>query len=239
MCARKKELNDKQFLAISVLDTGIGISQSKINCIFDPFVQADESTSRSYGGTGLGLSICKSLIEIIGGNIQVESELGSWSKFSFTIPLVERDSIQEIKQPKEELTTPTNTQKHTYNILLAEDSPANRELVKLFLKDQPFSVTTVETGIDALNIFTKNRFDCILMDIEMPGMDGLETTSKIRSVEEQNKYRPIPIIMLTAHALSDYEQKAKEVGCNAFLTKPLHKDDLLRQLYDSLLSTQN
>jgi PAS domain S-box-containing protein len=210
-------------LRFFVTDTGIGIPRDKQEYIFDQFTQVDASTRRMHGGTGLGLAISKRLVELMGGRIWVESEEGRGSCFSFTVPLV---SVPAADAPVDGLDEPTMavvTDVRPRRLLLVDDSLLNQEFIKLFLEDDPYEITTAVSGREAVDLLKTQTFDCILMDVEMPGMDGYETTMTIRRLEQEASMRRTPIVMLTAHALSEYEQKGREAGCDDFFTKPIRR----------------
>lgn len=216
-------------LRFFVTDTGIGIPVDKQACIFDPFTQGDASTRRCYGGTGLGLAISKRLVEMLGGQIRVESQEGSGSCFSFTVPLIPVDAVETVQVGGQPAPFPAATAR-SYSLLLVEDSVSNQELIKLFLQDEPSEITSVFSGSEALDVFATKAFDCIVMDVEMPGMDGYETTKAIRQFEVERGCHRTPIIMVTAHAIPEYEQKGREAGCEEFLTKPIRKAKLIKSL---------
>ena len=216
-------------LHIFVTDTGIGIAADQFERIFDPFTQVDASTRRRHGGTGLGLAICKRLVGLLEGRIQLDSTLGQGSRFTIILPL-KTASLAESAPAQSAVTVATENPDRGYRLLLVEDSLSNRELVKLFLEDEPYSLAEAETGTEALSLFAGQTFDLVLMDMEMPGMDGCETTRALRRLERETGLRPTPIIMLTAHAFSEYEEKCRQAGCNGFLSKPIRKAQLITEL---------
>lgn len=223
------------FLEFSVNDTGIGIPDDKIAEIFEKFIQADSSTTRKYGGTGLGLAISKRLVELMGGKIGVTSTLGAGSRFYFTasFPLREekgqegatarkaRTAAQTIAAPEE---------MEPLRILLVDDSEDNRLLIRALLKKTPFSIDIAEDGSIAVERFKSGSYDIVLMDIQMPVMDGYAATREIRHWEELNNLDPVPILALTAYALDEEIQKSYDAGCNGHLTKPIKKADLLNSI---------
>ena len=227
-------------LMVYVSDTGIGIPPEKLENIFDPFTQADASTSRNYGGTGLGLTICKRLINLMQGHIKADSIEGEGSKFSFILPL----PLPKTTDTKEFNTKTTTTlpkegkvpslSKEHYHILVVDDSEPNRGLISLFLDSEPFIVHFASSGLEAIEQFKSRKFDCILMDVEMPGMDGFEVTKKIRHLEALSQSSPTTIIMLTAHAFQEYRQKGLDSGCDGYLTKPIRKNILITEIYKIL-----
>jgi len=207
-----------------VSDTGIGIPTNVKDVIFDKFCQADSSTKRKFGGTGMGLAICKHLVSLLNGKIWFDSNEGSGSSFyfilNFSLPnleFVENTIISEEKNSsfQEEIIIPS------LNILLAEDNLMNVKVAKSFLEKSGHTVTVAINGLEVLQKVKENDYNLILMDIEMPEMDGLEATAEIRKGLNVVKDINIPIIALTAHALSDIKEKCQLVGMNHFVTKPL------------------
>ena len=223
----EEENEEAIFMKFTVTDTGIGIKKDKLSIIFDPFTQASSDTTRKYGGTGLGLSICKNLVEMQGGIISVDSEEGIGTTFSFTIPY---DCGFNIIPNKGE--TEINTDKSIFNfkkILMAEDVIVNQFLARVILESGGFKVDIANNGVEALDLFEKNDYDLILMDIQMPEMDGVTTTAKIRQLQDEKKAN-IPIIALTANALVGNEKEYYDAGMNACLTKPFTQEKLFEVL---------
>nr|CRH05750.1 putative Histidine kinase with HAMP domain, PAS 3 domain, HisKA domain, HATPase c domain and Response reg domain [Candidatus Magnetococcus massalia] len=222
-----------QQLLFAVKDSGIGIPLDKQQIIFEKFSQADSSMRRRYGGTGLGLAIVKQLIGRMGGKIWLESRPGLGSAFYFTHPL-QQTTRSEQNRPKyatlQRNMIQLENQTHPMRILLAEDSPDNQQLVKSFLKHTPHTLTIVDNGRDALFHAQQSPCDLILMDMQMPIMDGYTATREIRQWEDAQQRTPLPILALTAHALAADEVKSLEAGCTAHLTKPIHKRDLIRAI---------
>jgi len=211
---------EKVKLRVDVKDTGIGISQLKQKLIFKGFTQVDGSSSRKYGGAGLGLTLSKHFVEMMDGNISVDSKKGEGSTFSFDIILKENK-----KKVSKDLKAITEKKKPMH-ILVAEDNFLNAQVVAAFLKRLGHTSKVVNNGLEALQILTKEEFDAILMDIEMPKMDGIEATIAIRLGKENIINPDIPIIALTAHALKDYEEKSFKAGMNSYLTKPVDIEKL-------------
>lgn len=238
-------LNSKQEkeveLLIKVKDTGIGIPFEKQGLLFTTFTQIDASTTRKYGGTGLGLVISKKLVEMMGGRMWVESETGKGSVFSFTVKLriVEAPAVGgtvEVK-PKtdKDLVILENELKSTAssterNILLVEDSEDNKQLIELYLKKLPYKIDTAENGLVAVEKYKKNHYSLVLMDIQMPVMDGYTATQKIREWEKENNMSPTPIVALTANAFKEDEEKSLKAGCTGYMSKPVHKMTLLEMV---------
>jgi len=218
-----KEEKKNVVVQFKVFDTGIGIPKDKIGIIFDRFQQADADTSRRFGGTGLGLSIVKSLIEFQGGTISVESEEGKGSLFSFTIPY--KKSTHEKKKQilsEERIIQKSNLVKVC--ILVAEDNPMNRKLIGALFNEWKINFEFAENGKEAIEKLSSGHFEMVLMDIQMPEINGYEATKIIR---EQLKLKT-PIIAMTAHALSGEYEKCIASGMNDYISKPLKEDELYK-----------
>ncbi len=216
-------------LRLAVTDTGVGIAPEDRERIFAPFTQAQRAGGRP-AGTGLGLAICKNLMERMGGAIAVDSVPGQGSRFTCTLPSlpgVGRDA----PRPECAAAPPPPPPARRRRLLLVEDSPANREMVRLFLEKEPYDIVVADTGVSALAQFAPGRFDVVLMDMEMPEMDGCAATEAIRRLEAASGAWRTPVLMLSAHAFADYERKALAAGCDAFLTKPVRKATLLDALH--------
>ena len=219
-----------------VSDTGPGISQDKQEEIFRPFTQEDSSTTRKHGGTGLGLTICQRLVDLMGGSIRLESEVGQGSTFIFTIPLAQasKDEITRMVNIKDRVSSvgDSSTSKNNLKILLAEDVEENQMVIEGFLGQTECQVEIAEDGVEAVEKFKSSRYDLVLMDIQMPNMDGYEATKTIRAWEIATGAKPTPIIALTAHALQEEAQKIKDVGCDLHLSKPIRKARLIEVLQE-------
>ena len=218
-------------LIIKISDTGIGIAADKIEMIFSKFSQADTYITRKYGGTGLGLSICKTLISLMNGNISVTSTLNKGSCFTITIMLETGDEGKE-KNASEiissNITNMLNLNKPL--ILLVEDHKPNVLLAGTLLENLGYRYEVAGDGKKALKKMEHRNFDIILMDIQMPEMDGLETTRHIRKNEKKNNLRHIPIIAMTAHALTDDREKCLKAGMDDYISKPFNFNDLKNKL---------
>ncbi len=245
----KREEKDDVRLFISVIDTGIGIPADKVTQLFKPFSQVDGSESRQLGGTGLGLVICKEFVNLMGGKIGVSSEKGKGSSFNFDIklkvqsPATAQDSFKddaiETKQNKTETALlPRKDEKELtaargeHHVLLAEDNMINQKVSIKILNRAGYNVTAVSNGAEVLEAIDKYKFDLILMDIQMPEVDGYAATKELRKLK--NGYSKIPIIALTAHALMGDREKCIEAGMNDYLTKPIISDKLIVKV-DTLL----
>jgi PAS domain S-box-containing protein len=215
-------------LRFTVSDTGIGIPREKLGQVFERFTQADSSTTRRFGGSGLGLTISKRLVELMGGRIWVESEVGKGSVFAFVVPF---EIWATVNLPT---TAPVGTGPEpalrALRILLAEDSPDNCIITMAYLEDTPYRVEIAETGAIACKMFEAGYYDLVLMDRQMPVMDGLTATRTIRAWEQANHRPPTPIIALTASALKGDREMCLAAGCTAFLTKPIKQEVLLQAI---------
>jgi PAS domain S-box-containing protein len=227
-------------LQFSVSDSGIGIPKDKQQLIFESFSQADSSNTRQHGGVGLGLAICRRLVDAMDGKIWVESETGKGSIFHFSIPfstIIEEESNHRFPSSD---TIPNNTTKDslpkkpvTNNILLAEDVHGNVMMIEAFLEGSPYKLDVVEDGDLAVEkIKSGNQYDLVLMDIQMPRMDGLEATRRIRSLEKEQGVPRTPILALTAHAMPEDYRKSHEAGCDNHITKPISKKKLLQVIIE-------
>ncbi len=219
------------WLRFTVADTGIGIAANQTEMIFDRFTQADSSTTRKYGGTGLGLAISKGLVELMGGRMGCTSVLGKGSSFFLTAPFGIRkdvDPVPAVEPAAIAMAAPVSAGGlPASRILIVEDSEYNLVLTKAYLKDSGFELDVAENGKIAVEKVISSRPDLVLMDLQMPVMDGLEATRAIRQWEAKNKVRPIPILALTAHAAGEGVGRSLEAGCTEHLTKPIKKATLL------------
>lgn len=210
---------------IAVRDTGIGISDDKIDRIFEKFTQADASTTRHYGGTGLGLTISKSLAEIMGGHISVQSKAGEGSVFTLHLPL--EKAISTVPGPEKE-SAEMSVENKKACVLLVEDSEANILVASSLLEYLGYDFDVAHNGFEAEEKIQSEhgRFNAILMDVQMPGMDGFETTRRVRVFEAEHKLSPAPIIAMTAHALSGDEERCTAAGMDGYLSKPFTTREL-------------
>ena len=228
----KKIKEDEQDYALlfSIKDTGIGISEDKLDIIFERFTQANNDTTRKFGGTGLGLNIAKSLIEMQGGQLKVKSEEGKGSEFYFTIVYKKADNHIEVPMQH----TLSSQQKYgKIKILLSEDNIINQELAKSVIKKFGFELHVVNNGKECVELLQTTSFDLILMDLQMPGMDGYQATRFIRSELKMN----IPIIAMTAHFLAGEKEKCIEIGMNDYIPKPFKQHDLYNAIVSVLKHT--
>ncbi len=216
---------------IVVTDTGIGMAEQVRGRLFEPFTQGDNSTTRQYGGTGLGLAICKRLVESMGGMIGLNSELGKGSSFWFTIPFQTANAIQ-IADAGTHPAGPRviSSDRARPHILVAEDNRINQRVLRSFLDKLECDSEFVDSGIGALAALNRSRFDLILMDCQMPEMDGYAATAEIRTREDRLQLRRMPIIALTAHALAEDRERCLSCGMDDFLTKPVGGEQIARVL---------
>ena len=225
------ERNDDQDILVrfSINDTGVGIESETLAILFEPFKQADSSTTRKYGGSGLGLAICKSLAELSGGNIGVESELGDGSTFWFTFKL-QRQTSQDVELECQDMGV-TNSHKNdalpqaspSFNVLLVDDNEINLIVAQKILQKFNIEPLVAKNGQEAVDCVQRHRgkVDLILMDLEMPILDGISATEKIREFETENGLPPCQIIALTAHERGEHTTHAYEAGVNYHLSKPV------------------
>ncbi|MCU0548986.1 MAG: ATP-binding protein [Leptolyngbya sp. Prado105] len=214
-------------LQFAIHDTGIGISAERCDRLFQLFSQVDSSIARRYGGTGLGLAISKQLCEMMGGRIWVESQIGVGSTFYFTIATTLVDQNLPQKMPARTLINANFASQHPCKILVAEDHIINQKIVRLSLQQLGYEATFVATGLEAIAELHRQRYDLILMDVQMPEMDGLEATQKI--VNQWGEHRP-RIIAMTANAAAEDRLQCLAAGMDDYVAKPLRIDDLIRVL---------
>ncbi|WP_457577475.1 response regulator [Desulfomarina sp.] len=236
----------KKILCFAVKDTGIGIPVDKQQHLFGSFQQADSSISRRYGGTGLGLAISRQLVQLMGGECVLTSTEGLGSTFSFTIPLVSCDK-ERVRQACQ-LSGGRRNRITGLAVLLVEDNETNRELATIILESSGQEVRAAENGLQALKLLSTYRFDVILMDVQMPEMDGLTTTRIIRAMEENRPVKSqlstqlltllkkrltgehIPIIAMTAHAMDSDRTRCLKAGMDEYLTKPFQPEQVMELL---------
>ncbi len=219
-------------LLFEVSDTGIGVPPDKREAIFEPFRQADGCTTRQYGGTGLGLAVCSRLVELMGGRIWLDERPGGGSRFQFTARFEPAEAdIHDEPEPvaaTPELTSePRSESSAALSILVAEDNPVNRLLAVRLLERAGHATQVVENGADAVRALAHERFDLVLMDVQMPVMDGLAATRAIRASETN---RHTPIVALTAHAMTGDDRRCFDAGMDGYLTKPIDPDKLIEAI---------
>jgi len=233
-------------LNFDVEDSGIGLSESEQQSVFDAFTQVDTSTTRHHAGTGLGTTIAQRLIHLMGGEIRVISEAGEGSSFHFFIDIQNKgetlntaemlSDVWDVYQLKDEC---SESEKDEYvppaqiikqRVLLADDDPIGLKIVSKALKRHGFDVVSVKDGNEALTMARQHRFNLIILDMQMPYLDGASVTEKIRAMEKQSRSEPTSIIGLSAHALETVRQRCEDVGMNDFLIKPIQMDEVLQIL---------
>ncbi|PTQ87987.1 hybrid sensor histidine kinase/response regulator [Agitococcus lubricus] len=215
---------------IIISDTGIGLTKHQIEHLFSAFHQADPSITRKYGGTGLGLAISKQLIELMGGSIHVQSKIGEGTSFILLLPCKLSTEILTMTNPI--LPALPWLELGKLRVLLTEDNAVNQLVLSSLIKQLGIDPILAHNGEEAFALISKQHdaFDVILMDCEMPILDGIAATRKIRAWEAENSLSPIPIIALTAHALPEYQAKCLAAGMSDYLTKPLMLNDLILKL---------
>ena len=222
---------DQIRLLISVKDSGIGIPAEARAHIFDSFRQADSSITRRFGGTGLGLAICVELVKLMRGTIACESEVGKGSTFQFTC-LLERERPEKAAEAEKQAARPAEKTLAGRKILAVEDNEINRLILSSLLENRGLQATLAENGREALRLLDEAwregvPFELVLMDVQMPEMDGLTATRRLR---EDERFRDVPVLAMTAHAFREDREKSLAAGMNAHLTKPISPD----ALYDEL-----
>jgi len=240
--ARLKEfVSDHVKIEISVKDSGIGVKKEKIPFLFKPFSQLDGSHTRKYGGTGLGLVICKEFVNMMGGEINLESEEGKGSRFFFTanfrlqtivkpsIPSKQYSRVYDLKDQSQKQDIGGNDElkklRSKFKILLAEDNIVNKKVALRILSEAGYSTGSANNGMEAVSCVEQNIYDLILMDVQMPVMDGFTATQKIRKLDAD--VSRIPIIAITAHALAGDKEKCIEAGMNDYISKPIIAEQMI------------
>ena len=214
-------INDVQMIRFEVRDTGIGISKDKINDVFNRFVQATESTTRIFGGTGLGLSIVKSLVHIFDGTLNLQSEIGKGSTFTIEFPLKVLNNASLPEETDKEIISYASIA--SMRVLAAEDNILNQKLLQAIFQKLGVDLTIVNNGQEALDVLAEKPFDLILMDIQMPVMDGYTAIKQIRSTISKT----IPIITMTAHAMVGEKEECLSIGANSYISKPFKEKELM------------
>lgn len=239
---RLQTADDSLLIQFTVHDTGIGIAPDKQKYIFEEFTQEDDSSTRKFGGTGLGLAICRQLCELMGGNLKVHSIPDQGSSFSFTIPFMQCKP-SELPTVVTASTQKKPTQNSPLSILLVEDNEANRILARMILEEKNHRLKEAHDGLQALKLLTEHTFDIVLMDVQMPVMDGYTATRAIRSAEQGDQTPELdrqlatklcerlrashtPIIAMTANAMSGDREKCLAAGMDDYLAKPFHPEEL-------------
>ena len=214
--------NGTDWLRFAVTDTGMGIPRERQHLLFQNFSQVDRSISRRFGGTGLGLAICKRLAEAMGGSIGVDSEPGRGSTFWFTIPLI------ETAPERTDVRAVPSAARRAARVLVVDDVKVNQLIVEAFLKAAGHQAVLVDNGAEAVEAVQTHDYDLVLMDMEMPVMDGISATQAIRRLGD--RVRDIPIVAVTANAMAEEVNRAREAGMNDHLAKPIDRDVLLAMI---------
>ncbi len=223
-------------ILFAIRDTGIGIPREKMSNLFQSFSQVDSSTTRKYGGTGLGLAISKHLVEMMGGRIWVESQVCHGSTFYFTI-LAKEAFTKSIK--RNELPTRLSSSPgadRNLNILLAEDNPVNQKVMLQMLSKLGYSAAVAANGLEAIQALERQHYDVVLMDVQMPEMDGFEATRIIRQRWPEDGPS---IIAITAYALEGDREKCLDIGMDSYISKPVKMDELAKTLSNYMLRKSN
>jgi signal transduction histidine kinase/ActR/RegA family two-component response regulator len=225
--AQEQHVTDVTF---RVIDSGIGIPQEQQKTIFDKFAQAHTSTTRKYGGTGLGLAISRGLAERMNGHIELRSDLGEGSEFVVRLPLADAPEENQ-PQPQDDrhgesfLVSP-EPESGTPRILVVEDNPANILVTTSYLESLQYDYVIAHDGQEALERYAEGRFQLILMDLQMPGVDGYEAARLVRQIEQQHGLPPTPIIAVTAYARTEDRNRCLEAGMNDYISKPYQLEEL-------------
>ncbi|MFZ6013870.1 MAG: PAS domain S-box protein, partial [Bacteroidota bacterium] len=224
----------KVYIKFSVKDTGIGIEPDKVNLIFESFSQANSDTTRKFGGTGLGLSITKRLLKLMGSDIAVQSTVGSGSIFSFELLTEEGILADEPVLIAKDLTG--DFKRKAVKVLLVEDNRVNQVVASNFLKKWGIEVDLANHGKEALQMIKNKSYQLVLMDLQMPEMDGYEASKQIRALDYDPYFKNVPIIALTASAMIDIKDKVLEIGMNDFISKPFQPEELQTKIGKYILN---
>jgi signal transduction histidine kinase len=232
-----ESIGNKAKIKFSVEDTGIGISENNQKKLFQSFTQADASTTRKFGGTGLGLAISKSLCQMMDGEIGVESTVGEGSSFWFTL-LLDKAAPKDAGEEKD--TEHVESELKNLKILVAEDNAINQRVAKFVIKKLEHNVEIAENGEIAVEMYKEGNFDIIFMDIQMPVMDGMDATRKIRAIEkDSNVEKPIPIIAMTANTMKGDREKFLDSGMNDYIGKPFKVKELSEVIFRMIHNKHN
>ncbi len=251
---KTQKISEERFnVSVSITDDGIGIPKEKVSYLFQPFSQIDGSYTRKFGGTGLGLAISKQFINLMDGEINVESELGKGSKFYFNIKLnAPKDKSirntsgrlkritkidENIQTVAEEVSKVKKEDRAKFKLLLAEDNFINQKVALRILSDAGYKADAVTNGKDAFEAVNRNNYDLVLMDIQMPEYDGFSGTKMIRNIPNEKK--DIPILAITAHALAGDKEKCIEAGMNDYLSKPIIADQMIKMIDTWVVKSQS
>ena len=217
-------------LGFAVADTGPGIPRERFEDVFAKFSQGDASSTRKFGGAGLGLAICRELVGIMGGDLTLASQVGEGSTFAFELPLQPAPAAEPVATPTEAGPSPDRA----LRILAAEDNATNRTILAALLGFTDSDLTLVEDGRAAVDAFREGRFDIVLMDIQMPGMNGVAATRAIRSFEADERRRRTPILAVSANVMSHQVAEYAAAGMDGVIAKPLKADALFAEIERAL-----
>lgn len=231
-----------QFLRIDIEDTGIGIASENFDIVFERFRQGDSSISRKYGGTGLGLPISRNLATLMGGEIRLNSELGKGSQFTLLLPIKEMTVIGDAETSGKKKTKSSKSEKplkggknikdasNDIRILIVEDYDGNVVFLQFIMEDMGIPCDVAGNGVEGLKMWEEGNYDLILMDVQMPKMDGFTATGKIRKIEKKKKLSHTPIIGMTAHALEGDRQRCLDAGMDSYVPKPIVSKTLQKEI---------
>ena len=228
-CRIPASAGDAMRLVVEVADTGIGIAPEQIKAVFEPFIQGDTSIARAYGGTGLGLAIARQLAELLGGTLRVDSRPGAGSTFTLDLPVTPADAPPQAAGAQLGAVAgppPALPDAAELRVLLAEDNSVNQLVACAMLEKLQAQVQVAENGTDAVEMADKGDYQVILMDLQMPGMDGIAAAGEIRRRERLAGKRPIPIIAMTGNSPDDYGDACAEAGMNGYIMKPVSLEQL-------------
>ncbi|MFW6224371.1 MAG: response regulator, partial [Bacteroidota bacterium] len=211
-------------LLIEVEDTGIGIKADNHKLLFSEFTPAENAFTGKYGGTGLGLAISKMLVEAMNGEIGVESTFNEGSTFWFTLKL-EQGNTDEVEKQNVQKQEKTESNHHI-SILLAEDDPVNQKVARIIFGEKGVKVAVASNGREAVDKFRSGKFNMVVTDLMMPEMDGFQATIKIREIEKQNNWKPVPVVAMTAGITPGIRQKCCDAGMDAIVGKPVKEEEL-------------
>jgi CheY-like chemotaxis protein len=233
--AGEKAFNGTQEFTFAITDTGIGIPNDKKELLFRAFSQVDSSLSRKYGGTGLGLAISRDIVELMGGTISFVSEEGVGTTFTFTIPLgetnLDHDALPTIESFSPESINTVREGERCPRVLLAEDDSNIRQFLGLLLKRSCYNVAVAEDGLKAIEMWEEGEYDLVLMDVQMPRLNGFDATGVIRE-KERERGGHTPIIAMTAHASQEDLESCLAAGMDAYISKPIDFEKALRVMDD-------
>jgi len=233
---RQASTDSRPQVLIRVADTGRGFDEETGERLFQRFEQADGSVTRTHGGTGLGLSIVRTLAEMMGGTIKASSTPGTGSEFEVFLPLPRLTEANPLARPAPVLPSAVPEATTALRVLLAEDHVTNQKVVSLILEPYGAILTIAENGEAAVSAFQEDRFDLVLMDMQMPVMDGLTATRRIREFERLEGRTPTPIAMLSANAMEQHLGEAQAAGCDHFIPKPITPQALIQGIEAAMTS---